>query len=398
MKKIYDNIIIGCGITGLTIAKLLSIKNIDYLIIDKNSSPGGRISTDNTTDYSLDHGFQILLEDYPNLKMFPEIIDSSFKKFKSGFITKKNGNLYTVLNPLKNIKAFFVQNTFPGFTLKDKVLLIKLILLSKNYENEDVPVKSFLKNFGFSHVFIDDFFVSFFKGVFLDKNLDVPLKYFLFIFSLFSKSNVSIPTNGINQIIQKIIVQLDSSKCNLNKEVVNIRANSIKTKDGESFYFKKLFCTDSKVEKLIDKEFNQNFFKDITYNSTQCFYFLADTKDINDSFIYLSPESDNISNISLQKVENEKFLISVSCLSMEISKDTIEKEILSYFNNMKSMKFLKTFKIQNALPSNPKFFNFQEKSFYRYTNDIYFAGDFLSYPCLNGSIQSGINLVESLES
>ena len=41
MKKIYDNIIIGCGITGLTIAKLLSIKNIDYLIIDKNSSPGG---------------------------------------------------------------------------------------------------------------------------------------------------------------------------------------------------------------------------------------------------------------------------------------------------------------------------------------------------------------------
>ena len=75
-----------------------------------------------------------------------------------------------------------------------------------------------------------------------------------------------------------------------------------------------------------------------------------------------------------------------------------ENKINTIFNNMKSIKFLKTFKIQNALPSNPKFFNFQEKSFYRYTNNIYFAGDFLSYPCLNGSIQSGINLVESLES
>ena len=396
MKNIYDNIIIGSGLTGLTIAKLLSSKKIDYIILDKNKDAGGRISTNNSTRYNLDEGFQILLEDYPNLGIFPEINNSSFKKFESGFITKKGNSLYKVLNPLKNIKGFFFDNSFPGFTLKDKYLLGKLIFLSKKYENQEIPVKNFLKDFGFSDTFINDFFISFFQGVFLDNNLNVPLKYFLFIFSLFSKSNVSIPINGMNQIVQEILLKLDSSKLKLNKEVVNIKADSIETDDGEIFYFKKLFCTDPQIEKLIDKRLNQNFFKRISYNSVQCFYFLADMIDVDDRFIYLFPESKNITNMCLKKLENDRFIISASSLCMEISENAIEKEISVYFDNIKNIKFLEAFKILNALPSNPKFFNFQKKSFYQYSSNIYFAGDYLSYPCLNGSIQSALNLVRSL--
>ena len=118
MKSIYDNIIIGSGLTGLTIAKLLSSKKIDYIILDKNKDAGGRISTNNSTRYNLDEGFQILLEDYPNLGIFPEINNSSFKRFESGFITKKERSLYKVLNPLKNIKGLFFDNSFESsFTI-----------------------------------------------------------------------------------------------------------------------------------------------------------------------------------------------------------------------------------------------------------------------------------------
>ena len=396
MSKSYDNIIIGSGITGLTIAKLLNNKNEDYLIIDKNNSVGGKLATENHLGYELDCGFQILLEDYPNLKIFPEIYNLEAKRLSSGFITIKQENLYKILNPFKNIKGLSPANTFPGFTLKDKYLLLKLILLNKKYKNKKIPVKDFLKNFGFSHTFIKNFFVSFFQGVFLSKDLNVPLKYFLFIFSLFSKSNVSIPINGIDQIAKNIASLLDSSKIIFNKEIINIGINSIKTKDGDNFNFKNLYCTDSKIEKLINKELNQEFFKDITYNGTQCFYFISDMVDINDDFIYLFPDSNNITNIYFKKVSQDELLVSVSSLSMEVSKNTIEKEILGYFSSMKNIRFLNSYKIPDALPSNPKFFNFQEKSFYKYTNNIYIAGDYLSSPCLDGAIQSGINLVESL--
>ena len=396
MSKSYDNIIIGSGITGLTIAKLLNNRNEDYLIIDKKKSVGGKLSTENHLGYELDCGFQILLEDYPNLKIFPEIYNLEAKRLSSGFITIKQENLYKILNPFKNIKGLSPTNTFPGFTLKDKYLLLKLILLNKKYKNKEMPVKDFLKNFGFSHTFIKNFFVSFFQGVFLSKDLNVPLKYFLFIFSLFSKSNVSIPINGINQIAKNIASLLDSSKIIFNKEIINIGINSIKTKDGDSFNFKNLYCTDPKIEKLINKELNQEFFKDITYNGTQCFYFISDMVDINEDFIYLFPDSNNITNIYFKKASQNELLVSVSSLSMEVSKNTIEKEILSYFSSMKNIRFLNSYKIPDALPSNPKFFNFQEKSFYKYNNNIYFAGDYLSSPCLDGAIQSGINLVESL--
>lgn len=396
MSKSYDNIIIGSGITGLTIAKLLNNKNEDYLIIDKNNSVGGKLATENHLGYELDCGFQILLEDYPNLKIFPEIYNLEAKRLSSGFITIKQENLYKILNPFKNIKGLSLANTFPGFTLKDKYLLLKLILLNKKYKNKKIPVKDFLKNFGFSHTFIKNFFVSFFQGVFLSKDLNVPLKYFLFIFSLFSKSNVSIPINGIDQIAKNIASLLDSSKIIFNKEIINIGINSIKTKDGDNFNFKNLYCTDPKIEKLINKELNQEFFKDITYNGTQCFYFISDMVDINEDFIYLFPDSNNITNIYFKKVSQNELLVSVSSLSMEVSKNTIEKEILGYFSSMKNIRFLNSYKIPDALPSNPKFFNFQEKSFYKYNNNIYFAGDYLSSPCLDGAIQSGINLVESL--
>ena len=396
MSKSYDNIIIGSGITGLTIAKLLNNKNEDYLIIDKNNSVGGKLATENHLGYELDCGFQILLEDYPNLKIFPEIYNLEAKRLSSGFITIKQENLYKILNPFKNIKGLSPANTFPGFTLKDKYLLLKLILLNKKYKNKKIPVKDFLKNFGFSHTFIKNFFVSFFQGVFLSKDLNVPLKYFLFIFSLFSKSNVSIPINGIDQIAKNIASLLDSSKIIFNKEIINIGINSIKTKDGDSFNFKNLYCTDPKIEKLINKELNQEFFKDITYNGTQCFYFISDMVDINEDFIYLFPDSNNITNIYFKKASQNELLVSVSSLSMEVSKNTIEKEILGYFSSMKNIRFLNSYKIPDALPSNPKFFNFQEKSFYKYNNNIYFAGDYLSSPCLDGAIQSGINLVESL--
>ena len=396
MRESYDNIIIGSGITGLTIAKLLNNKNEDYLILDKNNSVVGKLSTENHLGYELDCGFQILLEDYPNLEIFPEIYNLESKRLSSGVITIKQENLYKILNPFKNIKGLSPANTFPGFTLKDKYLLLKLILLNKKYKNKEMPVKDFLKNFGFSNTFINNFFVSFFQGVFLSKDLNVPLKYFLFIFSLFSKSNVSIPINGINQIAKNIASLLDSSKIIFNKEIINIGINSIKTKDGDSFNFKNLYCTDPKIEKLINKELNQEFFKDITYNGTQCFYFISDMVDINEDFIYLFPDSNNITNIYFKKASQNELLVSVSSLSMEVSKNTIEKEILSYFSSMKNIRFLNSYKIPDALPSNSKFFNFQEKSFYKYNNNIYFAGDYLSSPCLDGAIQSGINLVESL--
>ena len=60
------------------------------------------------------------------------------------------------------------------------------------------------------------------------------------------------------------------------------------------------------------------------------------------------------------------------------------------------MRLIKKFFIRKALPSNSKYFDYKDKSFLKYSKNIYFAGDFLSYPSSNGAIESGMRVVKEL--
>ena len=92
MRKYIENIIIGAGISGLTIARLLEEKKIPYLIFDSRSNIGGKLETIKHGEYDLDVGFQIIIEDYPAFKIFPEIKNIKIKRFESGFMINKNKN------------------------------------------------------------------------------------------------------------------------------------------------------------------------------------------------------------------------------------------------------------------------------------------------------------------
>ena len=59
-----------------------------------------------------------------------------------------------------------------------------------------------------------------------------------------------------------------------------------------------------------------------------------------------------------------------------------------------SIKLLKSFTVNNGLPIMENFYKYKNKSFMKYSDNIFFAGDFLSTPSLNGAIESGINVSE----
>ena len=142
------NLIIGSGITGLTIGKVLTNKKIGFKILESQSEIGGRLQTSLISGHFVDVGFQVLLRKYPALKLFPEINELDFMDMKSGFIIYKNGSFYKILNPLRNILGLIYYNKFPGFSLKDKLLLIKILTLSKPL-NKEIKTLNILKNMVF---------------------------------------------------------------------------------------------------------------------------------------------------------------------------------------------------------------------------------------------------------
>lgn len=60
MIPAYDAIIIGAGISGLTLAKRFTEQNKNVLVLEKSGGVGGRIATRRGEDCTFDHGAQFL--------------------------------------------------------------------------------------------------------------------------------------------------------------------------------------------------------------------------------------------------------------------------------------------------------------------------------------------------
>ncbi len=58
LTHIYDFVVIGSGISGISAANTLIKNNKDVLILDKARNSGGRISTRIHPTFSFDHGAQ----------------------------------------------------------------------------------------------------------------------------------------------------------------------------------------------------------------------------------------------------------------------------------------------------------------------------------------------------
>ncbi len=58
-------IVVGAGMAGLSCARALQDRGIDYLVLEAADRVGGRIRTDILDGFRLDRGFQVLLTSYP---------------------------------------------------------------------------------------------------------------------------------------------------------------------------------------------------------------------------------------------------------------------------------------------------------------------------------------------
>ena len=73
--------IIGAGVSGLAAA--ITLKNAGYnaQILEQSPTVGGRVETTMNGSMKLDHGFQVLLDEYPAAKEFLNLESLNLVKF-----------------------------------------------------------------------------------------------------------------------------------------------------------------------------------------------------------------------------------------------------------------------------------------------------------------------------
>ncbi len=394
--------IIGAGIAGLTCAKYLKDRGIEALVLEASDAVGGRVRTDEIDGFKLDRGFQVFLTSYPEAEKLLDYESLKFKKLPSG-ARIRNGNDYFVMpNPLKDVLSAPQALFSPVGGIFDKLKILQLNVETRNAAEpstrSDESTIEFLTKFGYSEMMIRRFFMPFFSGVFLEKNLETNSSFFKFLFSMFSKGDVVIPENGMQAIPEQIAKHLSVNKVRLNTPVLKIEGTTIYLENGETLESEKIvLATDAKTAaKLLGEEAK------IEFNGTTCLYFESDSPLKIDGKPYLMINSNTdeminhilpISDVSPSYAPANKTLISVNIVgNREVATDKVQTELAKWFGNKIAWRHLKTYKIPEALP---QFFNESAtETNLKISENIYRCGDYTAYPSLNAAMKTGRQVAE----
>lgn len=397
--------IIGAGIAGLTCAKYLRDKGVEALILEASDEVGGRVRTDSVNGFKLDRGFQVLLSSYPEAEKLLSYDALRLKKIPSGARIRRGNEFFAMPNPLKNILSAPQALFSPVGSLIDKLKVLQLNFATQNSAEPDFRTNgstiSFLKNFGFSEIILARFFIPFFRGVFLERDLQTNSDLFRFLYSQFSKGDVVIPEGGMQAIPEQIKGYLSPEQIRLNTTVQRIDAGKIFLQNGDIIESDTtVLATDAiTAAHLLGEESKTEF------NGTTCFYFESDSPLNLDGepFLIINSNKDElihhvlpVSDIIPSFAPRGKTLISVNVVgNQQTTEQEIRAELANWFGQGKAWNHLKTYRIPNALP---QFFDSPSEYDLKISDDLYRCGDYTAYPSLNAAMRSGRLVAEMITS
>ena len=404
-------VIIGAGMAGLTCAKYLKDNGIEAVVLEASDGVGGRVRTDKINGFTLDHGFQVLLTSYPEAIRILDYDALKLKILPSGARIRMGDEYHVMPNPLKNWTNAPQALLAPVGNLWDKIKVLQLNINLRNALDPTVAAPAqkqttleFLKEFGYSDTIINRFFKPFFRGVFLEKDLNTESQFFKFLFSQFAKGNVVVPANGMQAIPEQIASYLSPNQIRLLTSVEKIEGKTVCLSNGETITAETIvIATDAfAADRLLGRS------QRTTYNSTDCLYFTCEIPfqlfDI--PYLIINANQDelihhivDLSAFAPTYAPEGKVLISVSLVGKnsfsEIElMEKVQKELTQWFGKKYIWEHLRTYRIPEALP---QYFEQPSPNDSLKINDfIYQCGDHTAYPSLNAAMKTGREVAEMI--
>lgn len=394
--------ILGAGLAGLATAYHLEKHNIDYVIIEQKNYVGGRQQTIKIDNFLCDVGFQILLSAYDQLNQFPlNKLDNCY--FPNGAKCYINNTFHTLANPIKHPLNLTNSLLNPASTITDYVKLAKHIfkLLPQSQEDifaePNISTAQLFKSLNLSENFITHFLNPFFKGIFLEPNLDTSARLCNYYLKLFVIGNAIVPKKGICALPELIATYIPKNKIHLNTKVKSIK-NSIITTTQDTFKADYICCA-------LDNHSASNLFNipKLNHNQVKNVYFSSTEPTIKSKWLHLvdsGPVNNFHSVTALNKNASPKgtYLYSLTSIPTQ-NKPTSTTEILNHAksllgNSVDSWDEVIEFNIKHALINQKVSYNQLNSSFNN--ENIYFCGDWTIQASTNGALYSGQKAATSI--
>lgn len=392
-KKI---VIIGAGVSGLVAAIELERQGFSPRIIEQQDRVGGRVKTDYRDGFQYDHGFQVLLTQYPAAKKYLDYNLLDLQAFDPGSAIFFDQTNYVIGDPSRKL-SFLLPTLFAKIgSVSDKLKILQLStsVKKKSYDDiflaEEKTTLQYLLDYGFSKEIIDLFFKPFFTGIYLEDALATSSRKFEFVYKMFAEGNAAIPKKGIQAIPNQLAAKLKTTPIEFNTSVKEITDEFIILQNGQVIDYDYCIIA-TEASSLIANLHNQ----ETKWKSVENLYFEVKNKVIKGALIGLIAEKDALVNniYYVPSSLKDSFLLSVSVVkqhahSLDKLIPLITHELKKYCE-IEVLEFKKYFQIKKALPILTSVNYMMPPSETQLKERIFLAGDVLSNGSLNAAMLNG---------
>ncbi len=409
-KKKAGVIIVGAGLAGLTASKVLKAAGIPILILEASDTVGGRVRTDEVEGYLLDRGFQVFLTAYPEAQRFLDYEKLDLCKFDPGALILRRDGITHIGDPIRHPRSLVRTLLSPAATFMDKLRMLRLKLslsgkrIEEIFSEREITTAEYLKRQGFSRTIINQFFMPFMTGIFLEGKLSTSSRMFEFVFKMFSEGDAVIPAKGMGMIPKQLAEGLSADEIIFNQKVSAIQGGSVTTLTGSTYTADfVLIATDPLNSPVSDT-------KSISgYHSVTNMYYTAERKPFNKPLIALNTLAvklvNNIAvmdNISPPYSKNGNALISLSLIGdhSKANQTALQEKVISelkfWYPDAVNWKHLKTYHIGYALPDDDAVSNEPNHEAMRLDAQCFVCGDHLMNGSINAAMKSGRLAAEAI--
>lgn len=195
--------VVGAGLAGLVAARHLADAGADVTVFERRDDVGGRVRTHREDGFTIDRGFQVLFTAYPAVRRELDLDALDLQAFSPGAVIARPGERSVLSDPLRDPFSFTdsIFNREVTTTDKLRTLALRQHVGGRDeaaiFESPDAPIDDYLRDWGFSADYIDNFVAPFYGGITLDRSLSTSKRVFEYTFKAMSEGKIALPAEGM---------------------------------------------------------------------------------------------------------------------------------------------------------------------------------------------------------